>query len=122
MIGAEEVLAEFTTDMYNPLVNFTKKIRNLSLPSSTVAIIKVMGVSTLSYEPGLLGFSYFHLGFDEGGFALEKDKDNYFLINGCYQLPVFWGNTDSYLSLEKLHQMFPFIPCFSILVCVGLPQ
>jgi len=53
--------------MYNPKINFTKKIRNQEMLASTVVQIKILALSTLTYEPGLLGFSYFHLFFNAQG-------------------------------------------------------
>ena len=50
--------------MYNPRVNYTKKIRKKEIPSSTVILIKIIALSTINYEPGLLGCCYVHLGFD----------------------------------------------------------
>ena len=59
----------------------------------------MMALSTLNFEPGLIGFAYFHLCFDEGGVPLDNDSSrDYFLIEGRYQIPVYWGNCQKYLN------------------------
>ena len=40
-------------------------------------------------------------------------------MNGHFQFPIYWGNTNKYLSMEQLHSESPPIPCSSILVSVG---
>lgn len=114
----DELLTEFGNDMYNPEVNYLKKIKNKEILSSTVVLIRLIGISTLSYEPGLVGFAYFHLCFDSEGAALETDQNEYFLINGHYQLPIYWGNNDRFISLTQLHASYAPIPCSSILVSI----
>lgn len=104
--------------MYNPTVNYVKKIKSKELPSSTVVLIRLMGISTLTYEPGLVGFAYLHLCFDSEGSALENDQADYYLINGHYQLPIYWGNNDRFISLSQLHGNYAPIPCSSILVSI----
>ena len=89
--------------MYNPKINYTKKIRKKEIPSSTVVLIKIMTINTLNYEPGLLGFCYIHLGFDLEGNILEHNEKEYLLMNGHFQLPIYWGNTNRYLPMEQLH-------------------
>jgi hypothetical protein len=64
LFAAQEALAKYGSDMYNPHINFTFSIKKEALPPSCVALIKIMGLSTLNYTPGLLGFGYFHLCFD----------------------------------------------------------
>ena len=86
--------------MYNPKVNYTKKIRKTNIPSSTVLFIKIMTIDTSEYEPGLLGFCYLHLCYDEDGNYLESNEKDYLLINGHFQLPVFWGTLNEYVSME----------------------
>lgn len=109
--------------MYNPKINFTKKIRNQEMLASTVVQIKILALSTLTYEPGLLGFSYFHLFFNAQGQPEESDEPSkYFLINGYYQIPIYWGNLSEYLTIEKINEIYPKIPCSSMLIAVGLPS
>lgn len=103
ILDMDEVMAEFGNDMYNPDVNYAKRVKTKEIPSSTVVLIRLMGISTLSYEPGLVGFSYLHLCYDSQGEALESDQPNYFFINGLFQLPIYWGNTDRFISLKQLH-------------------
>ena len=64
LFGSQEALAQYGSDMYNPRIEFTFSIKKETIPPSCVAIVKIMGLSTLNYTPGLLGFSYFHLCFD----------------------------------------------------------
>ena len=49
IIEEEEMLVELGDDMYNPMVNYTKKIRKTNIPSSTVLLIKIMTINTLEY-------------------------------------------------------------------------
>lgn len=51
--------------MYNPKVKYHKKINKVEVPGSTVLIIRIIGLSTLDYSPGILGFAYFHIGYDD---------------------------------------------------------
>jgi hypothetical protein len=60
IISKEEVLSDLTGDMYNPNVNFIKKI-NDEVPPSAVLLIRITALNVLSYDPSLLGFAYFHL-------------------------------------------------------------
>ena len=81
--------------MYNPKIKFVKKIRNEELPSSTVLVISIIGLNILTYEPGLLGFSFLHLFYNEEGEGMSTEVGRGCnLINGEYQLPVFWGNVE----------------------------
>lgn len=63
-------MGEIGMDMYNPVVNYTRKVRNTIMPASTVVQIRIMSFSTLNYEPGLIGFSYFHLFYNGQGTAI----------------------------------------------------
>ena len=51
----------------------------------------------------------------------EHNEKEYFLANGHFQLPIYWGNISSYMPMEQLHNRFPSIPCASILVSIGQP-
>lgn len=64
--------------------------------------------------------AYFHLFYDEKGAPIESNNStNFFLINGYYQLPIYWGSTKQYLTMPQLQQNFPTIPCTSILIHIN---
>ena len=43
------MLVELGDDMYNPKINYTKKVRKTNIPSSTVLFIKIMTINSLEY-------------------------------------------------------------------------
>jgi hypothetical protein len=108
--------------MYNPAVNYLRKVREKELPGSAVVLVRLMALDTLDFQPGLLGFAYFHLGFDEEGGVVEHEGEGYFLITGHFQLPIYWGDPAGYLSGEQLQSDYAAIPCASILMSVGQGQ
>ena len=51
---------------------------------------------------------------------MEKEgTKNYFMLNGEFQLPVFWGMTNNYVPTQDLHTEHPQLPCTSLLVSLG---
>jgi hypothetical protein len=67
VLAKEEVLSEFEGDMYNPNINYVRKVTNVELPPSTVLFVRITALNVHNYEPGLLGFSYLHLFYNDQG-------------------------------------------------------
>jgi hypothetical protein len=89
------------------------------LSSSAALLIRITGLNTLNYEPGLVGFSYFHLFYNESGQEIEDEEQNsFFMILGNFQLPVYWGQADNYISKQVL-DLYPKIPCASLLLSIN---
>lgn len=119
VLPKQEFLAEVGTDLYNPLVNYTRKVRNQSrLPPSTIIFIRMVALSALDYQVYSLGFSLLYLFFDKNGQTLKSNKiNNYLMTSGYYQLPIYWGNIQPrYIDIEQLLEMYPPIPCASLLI------
>jgi hypothetical protein len=100
VVEREDVLGELGDDMYNPRVSYHKRVSNREIPGSTVLLVRVIGLSTLDYKPGVLGFAYFHLGFDSEGNFLERDIPEYLMISGHFQIPLYYGAAQGYLTAE----------------------
>jgi hypothetical protein len=48
---------------------------------------------------------------------LDSDGEKkYFLINGEFQLPIYWGSNEKYLARGVLQSLYPKIPCTSLLI------
>ncbi len=61
VLPREEILTDLTSgDMYNPFVNFVKKIRNEKLITpTTMLFIRFLALNSLDYEIYMLGFTIF---------------------------------------------------------------
>lgn len=119
VLPKEEILAEIGTDLYNPLVNFTKKIRNESrIPPSTIIFIRIVAISAIDYQVYSLGFSLIYLFLDKHGEPIKSNRiTDYLMTSGYYQIPIFWGNPQPrYIDIEELLESYPTIPCASILI------
>ena len=105
VLPREEFMAEVSTDLYNPLVNYTRKIRNeAKIPPSTVIFIRMIALSALDYQVYSLGFSLIYLFLDKDGGIIPDNKiSDYFMTSGYYQLTIFWGNIEpQYIHFEDL--------------------
>lgn len=69
MLPREEVLTDLSSgDMYNPFVNFVKKIRKEKLITpSTMLFIRFLALNALDYEIYMLGFTVFYFFFNDNG-------------------------------------------------------
>jgi hypothetical protein len=65
-----------------------------------------------------LGFSLIYLFLDKHGAPITANKPNeYLLLSGYYQVPIFWGSPDlQYISIDELLNSYPPIPCASMLI------
>ena len=65
----------------------------------------------------MLGFSFIDLFYDEQGAPISSPSIKYsMMINGLYQIPVYWGNPSvKYFSASELPN-YPQIPCTSLLI------
>jgi len=89
------------------------------VPSSAVLLIRVTALNVLNYEPGLLGFAYFHLFYNDNAEQIHTDDfERCNLINGHFQIPLYFGNTRNYLTPTAL-QNYPKIPCASLLLSIA---
>jgi hypothetical protein len=66
VLPREEILTDLTSpDMYNPFVNFVKKIRNDKLITpTTMLFIRLLALNALDYEIYMLGFTVFYFFFN----------------------------------------------------------
>jgi len=95
-----------------------------SVPFSTAVLIRLMTFSTLDFEIYLLGFSYFSLFYnEEGNPILDEKSKSASLINGYYQIPIFWGSPEiRTFGHDDLYHLYPTIPCSSILIGVTMSK
>ena len=82
-------------------------------------LIRVTALNVLNYEPGLLGFAYFHLFYNDSAEQISTDDfEQYYLVNGHFQIPLYFANTRNYLTTTAL-QNNPKIPCSSLLLSIS---
>jgi len=119
ILPREEVLTDTgSQDMYNPFVNYVKKIRGEKLITPTTMIfIRFLALNALDYEIYMLGFTVFYLFFNDNGDPCPSNDTKEFLVStGFYQLPIFWGScTPFYAKIDQLIEQYPLIPCTSLL-------
>lgn len=122
ILPKEEGMGELSGDMYNPNIGVSAVVKNQVLPSSASLLIRITGLNTLNYEPGLVGFAYFHLFYNENGEEIEsEEEERYFMIMGNFQIPVYWGQAETYIPKQVL-ELYPKIPCTSLLLSINSTQ
>ena len=82
-------------------------------------MIRIIGLNILTYEPGLLGFSFINLFYSDDGIGIIIDgTKHYNMLTGDYQLPIFWGYCNQYKPYPQIVTDYPTIPCTSLLIAL----
>ncbi len=89
-----------SADMYNPLINYVKMIRNEKLITpTTIIFIRFLALNALDYEIYMLGFTVFYLFFDSNSTPCSSNEMKEFMLStGYFQLPIFWGSTKPFYA------------------------